>query len=82
MYAARSYILAWCTFRAFFFTSSQRNYVTFYNRKKEVDLLCRTLKRKPQFSVVGGPVHSGKTTLILEVLRKLESQNKCQRFSR
>ena len=72
MNTARSYISAWCSFRASFFTSSQRN--QFYILKEQVHLFCRTLKGVPQYLVVGGPVHSGKTTLILEVLCKLESQ--------
>jgi len=37
-------------------------------------MICDTLKNEPQFSIVGGPVDSGKSTLMSEVLRRMESK--------
>lgn len=58
-----------------FCASPQRNYAaSFYNRTKEVDLLYGSLKDAPKFSVIGGPVHSGKSALMSEVLSRIESE--------
>jgi len=39
-----------------------------FNRTREIATLRSVLKVKPQFSFISGPVHSGKSTLMMEVI--------------
>lgn len=43
----------------------------FYNRTRELAALRQMLERKPQVSVISGPINSGKTTLILHLLEEM-----------
>ena len=49
---------------------------TLFNRSKELDNLCGTLKVKPTFSIVSAPVNSGKSTLLVEVMHQLRKQSR------
>jgi hypothetical protein len=65
---------------------SRRNYATtiqapieqdkFFNREREIKALTTMLKMKPQLSIVSGPVNSGKTSLLLKILRDISENNK------
>jgi len=46
----------------------------FFNRNNEVQMLQEVLKAEPQFSLLTGPVHSGKSTLVTQVLDKLSTE--------
>jgi len=41
---------------------------TFFNRSKELQAMETILKRNPQFSIITGPVHSGKSVLLSQVM--------------
>ena len=43
-----------------------------FNRADEIATFKRVLKSKPHFSLVTGPVHSGKSTLLMEVLDRIQ----------
>jgi len=43
-----------------------------FNRADEIATFERVLKSKPQFSLVTGPLHSGKSTLLMEVLDRIQ----------
>ena len=45
----------------------------FFNRQNEMNLLLTSLKRKPTFHVVTGPVNSGKSLLIRKVEEKMKN---------
>ena len=50
---------------------------TFFNRTKELQFLYDSLKGRPKFLVVSGPVHSGKTALLKEVQKELKKNKPC-----
>jgi hypothetical protein len=47
----------------------------FFNREREIKALTTMLKMMPQLSVISGPVNSGKTSLILKILRDISENN-------
>ena len=46
-----------------------------FNRCKQIEFLSRVLVDKPQFSIVTGPIDSGKTRLIEKVLQEIPPKN-------
>jgi AAA+ ATPase superfamily predicted ATPase len=48
----------------------------FFNREREIKALTTMLKMEPQLSIISGPVNSGKTSLILKILKDISKDNK------
>ena len=46
-----------------------------FNRTRELDALSTTLKDVPQFSIISGPVNSGKSTLLGKVMKRAKEEN-------
>ena len=55
------------------FSSFQRNY-TIFNRSRELNALYYTLKSQPQWTVVSGPVNSGKSKILMKVAETLRNE--------
>ena len=53
-------------------------HVNMFNRSRELNALRGTLNDVPQYSIISGPVNSGKSTLLLEAIKtlKLESPDR------
>jgi len=45
-----------------------------FNRTRELDTLCSTLKAKPQYSIISGPVNSGKSIILGEAMKRLKEE--------
>ena len=55
------------------FSSFQRNY-TVFNQSRELNALYYTLKNKPQWTVVSGPLNSRKSTILIKVMETLQDE--------
>lgn len=45
-----------------------------FNRTRELDALCSTLKAKPQYSIISGSVNSGKSIILGEAMKRLKEE--------
>lgn len=69
--------IQWNTFRRSYATTIQVpiEQDKFFNREKEIKALTIMLNMEPQLSIVSGPVNSGKTSLLLKILKDLSENN-------
>ena len=47
----------------------------FFNRQKEIKALTTMFNMKPQLSIISGPVNSGKTSLLLKILKDISENH-------
>jgi len=56
------------------FSRGYKKDTEFFNRTYEVETVREVLHSRPQFSLITGPVHSGKSALVTEVLQTLRTE--------